>query len=211
MKADQLESQGKLQREQLEFQRELLETCIEDAQKNYLVYWNKICDLRDRKDECALYDYDLERADNYLKESKSDCFRKYPTGAIEGVSQGKKPHNATEQDRNAIEQSGSNKQSQQNADNQTAQVIAYGQLKQERDDYISKLSQAKSLITDARYFQSNCTNRYYAEKYDGTQGCIDYWNKEISDTNEIVNNYQYLLDQTSNKLKEIKNNCSMCY
>ena len=211
MQASQLEVQIELQRERLESQRELLETCIEDAQRDYLSYWNKICDLRGKNDECALYDYDLERADNSLKESKNDCFRKYPTGAIEGRSQEQKPHNAAEQDRNAIEQFGSNKQSQQNSNNQTAQVMAYGQLKQERDDYISKLSQAESLITDAQYFQSNCTNRYYAEKYGGTQGCIDHWSKEISDTNEIVNNYQYLLDQASNKLKEVKRNCSLCY
>lgn len=212
MKADQLESQRELQKELLESQRELLETCIEDAQRNYLANWNKICDFRGKKKECELRDYDLERADNYLKESKNECFRKYPAGSVEVVEQKQKSHNVTEQYRNTFEQFDFDKQPQQNfADNQTAQVIAYGQLKQERDDYISKLSQAESLVTDAQYLQSNCTNRYYAEKHGGTQGCIDHWNKEISDTNEIVNNYQYLLDQASNKLKEIKKNCSMCY
>jgi hypothetical protein len=212
MKADQLESQRELQREQFESQRELLETCIEDAQRNYLAYWNQICNYRGKKEKCALYDHDLERVDNLLKESKNECFRKYQAGAVRGADQEQKPHNAIEQYRNTFEQFGSDKQSQQNsANNQTAQVIAYGQLKQERDDYISKLSQAESLVTDAQYFQSNCTNRYYAEKYGGTQGCVDHWSKEISDTNEIVNNYQYLLDQASNKLKEAKRSCSLCY
>lgn len=211
-KADQLESQRELQKELLESQRELLETCIEDAKRNYLANWNKICDFRGKEKECALDNFDLERADNSLKESKNECFRKYPTGAAEGMSQDQKPHNDIERYRNIPEHFESDEQSQQNfADNQTAQVIAYGQLKQERDDYFSKLSQAKSLVADAQHLQSNCTNRYYAEKYGGTQGCIDHWNEEISDTNEIINNYQYLLDQASNKLKEIKKNCSMCY
>lgn len=73
MKIDQLESQ----RELLESQKELLETCLEVAQRNYLANWNKICEFRGGKEECALYDYDLERADNYLKESKNECYRKY--------------------------------------------------------------------------------------------------------------------------------------
>lgn len=93
MRADQLESQRESQKELLESQRELLETCIKDAQRNYLANWNKICDFRGKKNECALSDSDLERADNSLKESKNECFRKYPTGAVEGVSQEREPPN----------------------------------------------------------------------------------------------------------------------
>jgi len=56
----------------------LLDICLSDAQSLYLNYWDRQCEIQERKSDCTLPHYIAEEVDGYHEELKDDCFRKYP-------------------------------------------------------------------------------------------------------------------------------------
>lgn len=56
----------------------LLSYCLEDADKTYSYNWDKACKTRGLKDECSLPSETADSIENYRKQAKDECFKKYP-------------------------------------------------------------------------------------------------------------------------------------
>lgn len=56
----------------------LLNYCLEDAEKSYNYNWNKTCSTQRLEDECNLPSNMADSIDNYRKQQKDECFKKYP-------------------------------------------------------------------------------------------------------------------------------------
>jgi hypothetical protein len=59
--------------------RAQLDTCLISADAAKYEFWNKTCkDVLGKKEDCLLPQYNADRVEDYGKELKEDCFRKYP-------------------------------------------------------------------------------------------------------------------------------------
>ncbi len=54
------------------------DVCLEDADKGYLVNWNKECKSRGLKENCSLPLENADRLEVSRQQYKDECFKKYP-------------------------------------------------------------------------------------------------------------------------------------
>jgi len=54
-----------------------IDTCISDANNNYIEQWNRMCEYLGKKPHCALYEQ-AERLDKVQKDSIEMCYKTYP-------------------------------------------------------------------------------------------------------------------------------------
>ena len=55
-----------------------LDSCLGNANNASYDNWNKYCEIEGLKKDCNLPNYQSEKINNYTKELKDECFKKYP-------------------------------------------------------------------------------------------------------------------------------------
>ncbi len=55
-----------------------LSSCLDAANNASHENWNKYCEIEGLKKDCNLPSYQSEKVNNYTKELKDECFKKYP-------------------------------------------------------------------------------------------------------------------------------------
>ena len=58
--------------------RTALNTCLDAVNNAGYENWNKYCETEGLKKDCNLPNYQSEKVNNYTKELKDECFKKYP-------------------------------------------------------------------------------------------------------------------------------------
>lgn len=56
-----------------------LDTCLKDIDKQALDFWNKNCKERNLKNDCSLPTEIADRIDQFRKDEREVCFKRYPT------------------------------------------------------------------------------------------------------------------------------------
>ena len=56
----------------------LLDICLSTTETDYFDYWNKLCEKEKLEDDCGLSKYSADIANEFKKDSKEECFKKYP-------------------------------------------------------------------------------------------------------------------------------------
>jgi hypothetical protein len=71
--------QRELKRNIKENQRQLdLDQCLQRAAKDYSTNWDRHCETRGLKDDCALPLILVESVNKFYRDAKEDCFKQYP-------------------------------------------------------------------------------------------------------------------------------------
>ncbi len=56
----------------------LLNVCLQSADESYLAQWKTECESRKLKDDCSLPSATANHIESFRKESKDECFKRYP-------------------------------------------------------------------------------------------------------------------------------------
>lgn len=76
-KEERIKEEKREEKIKADFKELSLNACLADAQQSYLDFWESECEILEKGSNCLLPEYNANRADEFKKELKSECFKQY--------------------------------------------------------------------------------------------------------------------------------------